>query len=206
MLIVFILEIVGTVAFAISGAVTAIKKEMDILGICIMGITTACGGGVFRDVILGQVPPSMFREPIYALVGIIASLVVFLIAKYKADILHSERLNVTIQIADAIGLGIFTAVGVDAVITAGYGSNSFFAVTLGVITGVGGGLLRDILAGDRPYIFVKHIYASASIVGAVLYVIIYLHFGEFMAILAGSVSTILIRILAMHFRWSLPKV
>ena len=206
MLIVFFLELIGTVAFAISGAVTAIKKEMDILGICIMGITTACGGGVFRDVILGQVPPNMFREPIYALVGIIASLIVFLVAKYKEDILRSETINNVIQIADAIGLGVFTAVGVDAVITAGYGTNRFFAITLGVITGVGGGLLRDILAGDRPYIFVKHIYASASIVGAISYVLVYMHAGEFAAIISGSVCTIVIRLLAMHFRWSLPKV
>ena len=89
---------------------------------------------------------------------------------------------------------------------AGYGSNVFFAVTLGVITGVGGGVLRDILAGDRPYIFVKHIYACASLVGALLYIPVLYYFGVTAAILTCSISTIVIRMLAAHFRWSLPKI
>ena len=205
MLIVTLLELVGTIAFAISGAVTAINKKMDILGICIMGIITACGGGVFRDIILGQVPPVMFKEPIYALTAFAVSVFVFIPARYRVALFESEIVNGVIQLADAIGLGIFTAVGVNAVIRAGFGDNRFFAITLGVLTGVGGGLMRDILAGDRPYIFVKHVYASASIVGAACYMLVYHYRGENMAMIAGALATILIRILAAHFRWSLPK-
>ncbi len=206
MFFVTILELIGTVAFAISGAVTATKKKMDLLGIMIMGVTTACGGGVLRDIMLGRIPPTMFREPIYAVFGLLTSAIVFIPAKYKWNILESEKVSSIIQIADAIGLGIFTAVGINAVYDAGYGSNVFFAVTLGVITGVGGGVLRDILAGDRPYIFVKHIYACASLVGAILYLPVLYYFGETAAILTCSISTIVIRMLAAHFRWSLPKI
>lgn len=206
MIFVTILELIGTVAFAISGAVTATKKKMDLLGIMIMGVTTACGGGVFRDILLGQIPPTMFKEPIYAVFGLLTSAIVFIPAKYKWNILESEKVTSIIQIADAIGLGIFTAVGINAVYSAGYGNNAFFAVTLGVITGVGGGVLRDILGGDRPYIFVKHIYACASLVGAILYLPVRLYFGVTAAILTCSIVTILIRMLAAHFRWSLPKI
>ncbi len=206
MIFVTILELIGTVAFAISGAVTATKKKMDLLGIMIMGVTTACGGGVFRDILLGQIPPTMFKEPIYAVFGLLTSAIVFIPAKYKWNILESEKVTSIIQIADAIGLGIFTAVGINAVYSAGYGNNAFFAVTLGVITGVGGGVLRDILGGDRPYIFVKHIYACASLVGAVLYLPVRFYFGVTAAILTCSIVTILIRMLAAHFRWSLPKI
>lgn len=206
MIFVTILELIGTVAFAISGAVTATKKKMDLLGIMIMGVTTACGGGVFRDILLGQIPPTMFKEPIYAVFGLLTSAIVFIPAKYKWNILESEKVTSIIQIADAIGLGIFTAVGINAVYSAGYGNNAFFAVTLGVITGVGGGVLRDILGGDRPYIFVKHIYACASLVGAILYLPVRFYFGVTAAILTCSIVTILIRMLAAHFRWSLPKI
>ncbi len=193
MIFVTILELIGTVAFAISGAVTATKKKMDLLGIMIMGVTTACGGGVFRDILLGQIPPTMFKEPIYAVFGLLTSAIVFIPAKYKWNILESEKVTSIIQIADAIGLGIFTAVGINAVYSAG-------------ITGVGGGVLRDILGGDRPYIFVKHIYACASLVGAILYLPVRLYFGVTAAILTCSISTIVIRMLAAHFRWSLPKI
>jgi uncharacterized membrane protein YeiH len=206
MFFVTILELIGTVAFAISGAVTATKKKMDLLGIMIMGVTTACGGGVLRDIMLGRIPPTMFKEPIYAVFGLLTSAIVFIPAKYNWNILESEKVSSIIQLADAIGLGIFTAVGINAVYNAGYGKNAFFAVALGVITGVGGGVLRDIFAGDRPYIFVKHIYACASLVGALLYIPVLYYFGVTAAILTCSISTIVIRILAAHFRWSLPKI
>ncbi len=206
MFFVTILELIGTVAFAISGAVTGTKKKMDLLGIMIMGVTTACGGGVLRDIMLGRIPPIMFQEPIYAIMGLLTSVVVFIPAKHNWNILESEKVTSIIQVADAIGLGIFTAVGVNAVYNAGYGKNTFFAVSLGVITGVGGGVLRDIFAGDRPYIFVKHIYACASLVGAILYIPVLYYFGVTAAILTCSISTIVIRMLAAHFRWSLPKI
>ena len=205
MLFIFILEIIGTIAFAVSGAITAIQKKMDMLGVCIMGIVTACGGGVFRDLLLGKVPPVLFTRPVYAATAMVASIIAFIPAIRTSHFLQKHHFDRIVFLADALGLGIFTTVGVNAVQSAGYGENFFFSITLGVITGVGGGVLRDVLAGDRPYIFVKHIYACAALAGALVY-----YFAEplltvFPAMLAGSLVTVIIRILAALYRWSLPK-
>lgn len=201
---VYIMELLGTAAFAVSGAVTALKKQMDVFGVCIMGLTAACGGGVLRDVLLGRVPPAMFREPVYALTAVLASLVVFLLALRRAAFMKSHLFERVLLVSDALGLGVFTAVGVDAVMDAGYGGNVFFAVFLGVITGVGGGVLRDVLAGDRPYIFVKHIYACASLLGALLCCALWRTAGE-AAMLLCLLAVFAVRVLAARYRWSLPK-
>ncbi|MBQ9009425.1 MAG: TRIC cation channel family protein [Clostridia bacterium] len=200
-----VLELIGTAAFAVSGAITAIRKEMDLLGICLMGIITACGGGVFRDLLLGSVPPVLFTRPVYAITAIAASLITFIPAIRTSPFLQAHHLDRIVFLADAIGLGIFSTVGVRAVQSAGYGEHFFFSITLGVITGVGGGVLRDILAGDRPYIFVKHIYACAALAGALVYYFAGRFLSVFPAMILGSLVTLMIRILAARYRWSLPK-
>lgn len=106
---------------------------------------------------------------------------------------------------DSIGLGIFTVVGVNTGIRQGYGSNVFLLVFVGTITGVGGGLLRDMMAGVPPYIFVRHIYACASIVGAIVCVWMQ-QFGAVWAMVVGACVVVLIRYLAAHYRWNLPKL
>ena len=106
---------------------------------------------------------------------------------------------------DSIGLGIFTAVGVQRCFEVVPDAGIFLAVFVGVMTGVGGGVLRDVLAGDMPYIFIKHFYASASIIGAILTVLLWEFAGQTGAIIAGSVCVVLLRFCAAHFRWSLPK-
>jgi uncharacterized membrane protein YeiH len=201
----FVLELVGAAAFAVSGAMTGWKKRMDIFGVCIMGLTTACGGGVLRDLMLGKVPPSMFREPVYALTALLTSVLLFALAMRPAAFKKARQLELLLLWADALGLGIFTAVGVEAVFAAGYGANVFFAVFLGVLTGVGGGLLRDVLAGDRPYIFVRHIYACASIFGALLCALLRDLAGQRGAMLLCVFSVLALRLLASHYRWSLPR-
>ena len=110
------------------------------------------------------------------------------------------------MLADTLGLGVFTVVGVRAAFDNGMGINYFLPVFLGTITGVGGGLLRDIMAGDRPYIFVKHVYASASIVGAVVCVLCWNRIGEEAAMLIGVASVVVLRLLAIRYRWNLPKI
>ena len=203
--LILLLELIGTVAFAISGAIIGIRKNMDMLGVCIMGLTTACGGGIFRDLLLGQIPPSMFTSPIYPLTALITSIITFIPAVRHSHFLQVHHLETTVFLADAVGLGVFTSVGVNAVQAAGYGSNVFFALTLGVITGVFGGVVRDVLAGDRPYIFIKHIYACASLAGAVVYYLSSYVFPVFPSMLLGAFVTLIIRVLAAHFHWSLPK-
>ena len=143
-----VLELIGTLSFAVSGAMTALKKHMDVLGVCVLGLVTACGGGVLRDILMGNLPPVMFRDPIYALAAVLCSVIVFL-PIVRRKLLKEDRLYEILMLwSDALGLGVFTAVGITTAMHAGYNSR-FFAVFLGVITGVGGGVLRDVLAGQR---------------------------------------------------------
>ena len=109
-------------------------------------------------------------------------------------------------VLDTIGLGIFTVVGVNTGNSHGYVDYMFLLVFLGTITGVGGGLLRDIMAGVPPYILVRHIYACASIVGAIVCVVLYRHFGAVASMVGASAVVVLIRYLAAHYRWNLPKL
>lgn len=204
-LFIFALELIGTAAFAVTGALLAARKRMDIFGVCVMGLVSACGGGVLRDMLLGVLPPVMFREPVYAIVAVLISAVVFLPPVLRLLTKHERVYEAVMLAADAVGLGVFTAVGVTAAMEQGYGQNLFFAVFLGVVTGVGGGVLRDIMAGLPPYIFVKHIYACASILGALLCALLWRPVGETAAVLVSCAAVSVIRLLAAHFRWSLPK-
>ena len=200
-----ILEIAGTVAFAVSGSLLALTKGMDLFGVCVMGLVTACGGGVMRDLFLDKLPPAMFREPVYALTAIGVSLVMFLPFVRKLLTRGEKVYEAVLLIADSLGLGIFTAAGVAAAAGAGYGDNLFFAVFLGTVTGVGGGVMRDVLAGLPPYIFVKHIYACASIAGAILCAVLWRFTGQAWAMLGCLILVFVIRILAARYHWSLPK-
>ena len=195
------LELIGAVAFAISGAMTGIRKNMDIFGACVLGLTVAVGGGVMRDIILGSFPPAMFHDPIYAITAILTCFIVF-IPRIRNFLENSSFLML---LADSIGLGIFTVSGAARAFMVAAQANVFLAVFVGVITGVGGGLLRDIIAGDPPYIFVKHIYATAAIAGALVFCALRFAIPRQAAMLVGAVLIVVIRLLASHYRWSLPK-
>ena len=192
-----ILEIIGTIAFSVSGAVVGIRKKMDILGVTTLGIITAVGGGVIRDIIIGATPPAAFRNPVYALVAIAAALVVFLP-------FISTRINLDHFIwilADSIGLGAFTMIGVS---TGASFDNVFLEVFLGVITGVGGGVIRDVCSGDIPMIFIKHFYACPCIIGAVICAVLNRYDSD-VAIVSGFMIVLVLRLLAARYRWHLPK-
>lgn len=203
--IIFAFEIVGVVAFAISGALVGIEKKMDILGISILGLSVACGGGVIRDLVLGITPPMTFRNPIYATIAIITSILVFIYVTRVPKKASGKTQDTLMLIMDAIGLGIFTVMGINTAYMQEQDYSWFLLIFVGVITGVGGGILRDIMAGDRPYVFVKHFYASASIIGAVVYVLIWPHLGTVTSMFVGTGVIITLRILAAKYRWSLPK-
>ena len=180
---------------------------MDIFGVSVLGVITAVGGGMIRDVTLGITPPGVFQKPVYAAVAVLTSVLVFFLLYFKREMLKG---NVTYDkvmlVMDSVGLGVFTVMGVDKGITEGYMGRTFFLVFLGTVTGVGGGLIRDMMAGVPPYIFVRHIYACASIVGAIVYVWIYRLWGSVPAMVIGTVVVILIRYLAAHYRWNLPRL
>ena len=191
-IIVFCMELMGTVAFAASGAMTGINCRMDVFGVCVLGVITAVGGGMTRDVILGNVPGALTR-PVYVIAAMVTAVVVFAAVYFKRHLLQGAvgiLYDRIMLIMDSIGLGIFTVVGVMTGINQGYIDNTFLLTVLGTLTGVGGGLLRDMMAGQPPYIFVKHIYACASVVGAVSCVYMYLIFGQIPAMVTASALVI----------------
>ncbi len=204
--IIFCMEILGTIAFAASGAMVGIRKRMDIFGICVLGVVTAVGGGMTRDVILGKLP-SALQKPVYVEVSVATALAIFILLYVKQDLLSGKMgtfYDKAMLIMDSVGLGIFTTLGVMTGIDIGYEWNSFLLVFIGMLTGVGGGLMRDMMAGEEPYIFVKHIYACASLVGALGCVWIYREWGRLPAVFIGAFIVMAIRFLAAHYRWNLP--
>ena len=203
--ITFILEMIGTIAFAASGALVGSEQKMDIFGVSVLGVITAVGGGMIRDVTLGIIPPGVFQKPVYAAVAVLTSVLVFFLLYFKREMLKG---NVTYDkvmlVMDSVGLGIFTVVGVNTGIRQGFADNTFLLVFVGTITGVGGGLLRDMMAEVPPYIFVKHIYACASLVGGICCVWLYRSIGRLPAVFIAAFVVMAIRFLAAHFRWNLP--
>ena len=202
---ILILELVGTRTFSASGAMTGIRKNMDIFGVCILGLTTAVGGGVIRDLILGNTPPATFQDPIYATVAVLTSLVMFLPQVRRVLMWDQALFDLCLFLMDTAGLAIFTVVGIRTAYAHEPQATVFLLVFVGVITGVGGGVLRDIIAGDTPYIFVKHVYASASLAGALVCALAWRPLGEMTAMLLGGSLVVLIRGLSAHYRWNLPR-
>ena len=202
----FVFEIIGVIAFSLSGALTAMKKEMDIFGACVLGMTTAIGGGIIRDLILGVTPPVSFVNPLHATIGLGVAALTYLpkIQKFFARNQHKVQ-ALSLMIADSVGLGVFTVVGVNACFENIPNPNAFTAIFLGVITGVGGGVLRDVFSMNLPKIFVKHFYACASIAGAIVAYFAHIYFGALIASIAGAVVVITLRFLASFLRWNLPK-
>lgn len=208
--IVYILEIIGTIAFAVSGAVVAIKKETDIFGVVFIAITTAVGGGIFRDLLIGELPPVAFVHYEYVFAATVTALGIFLFAFIRRDKNHHQhwaaidRVN---NIFDALGLGAFTVIGMNRAIVAGLGDNVFLVIFLGMITGIGGGILRDTLVRDIPFVLTERVYAVASMFGAICYYILYWQgINLVVAALVGIAVIFAIRMASSKFRWHLPRV
>ncbi|MDE7311346.1 MAG: TRIC cation channel family protein [Eubacterium sp.] len=228
-LMIFVMEMIGTIAFASSGTMLAVRKHMDLFGVCVLSVTTSVGGGVIRDLILGFTPPNMFRKPVYTMVALGVSILLFLIMfllqnYYKAeaaeevlqDAIGDMRQNLVwgkvgaaydklMTMFDAVGLGIFTVTGVNTARILGY-DQKFLLIFVGVLTGVGGGLLRDVMAQEKPYILTKHIYACASIAGAFVCAYSGGRIGNLASMMAGAAVVMVVRLLAMHYRWNLPRI
>ena len=205
-LFVTVLELVGTVAFAASGALTAMKKQMDLLGIIVLGVVTAVGGGILRDIILGATPPYAFRDPLCACVAIGTSLLLF-IPYLRRPIMRNQKVfDFAMLLMDSVGLGVFTVMGIWIAKELSSDYRIFLLTFVGLITGVGGGVLRDIMAGQTPYIFVKHIYASASLAGALVCALLWKILPDYISMLAGLLLVLTIRLLSAHFHWNLPRV
>lgn len=207
--VVLALEMVGVAAFAISGVMVAIESELDMLGALVLGAITSVGGGVIRDVMLGVLPPALFVDPRYVLMAVGVSLAAFIVALCMGErfLRHLERLGPLINTLDAVGLGIFVTVGVDAALRAGYGDNAFLAIFVGTMTGVGGGILRDQLVGKVPMVLKKRVYVLAAVAGAVAYYyMVQWNLLRPVALCLSGGLVVTIRLLAAHFRWNLPHI
>lgn len=208
-----ILDIIGTIAFAASGAMVGAQKKMDMFGVCVLGVITAVGGGMTRDVVLGILPPRIFSDSRDVLIAAAVSLAVFWTVYYlhrKIDC-HPEITkiyNLALFAMDTLGLSVFTVIGIEVAVERYPEAGGFLLVFVGVITGVGGGVIRDMMAGTVPFILQKHIYATACIIGSLLCVFINHVLGADLqsAMIAGALSVIIIRIMAAWLHWDLPII
>jgi uncharacterized membrane protein YeiH len=207
--IIYITEIVGTVAFAASGAMIGIKRKLDLFGVVFIALITSFGGGAIRDVCLGHFPPRMFYNFEFLAIAVAVSLIVFLITYLKVlkRGKHSEFFDVMINVIDAFGLAAFSISGVQVALAAGYEKNAVLCVIMGMVTGVGGGILRDAVTQTIPYVFQKHVYAIASIAGSLLfYLLVRLDAHDTVASFVSIGVIVIIRILAARYKWSLPRI
>ena len=203
--LIFALELIGVAAFAVSGAMVAIEKKADIFGVIFLAVTTALGGGVIRDVLLGQLPPKMFTSYVYLLVAALSAVIVFVDAyirreKYRQSMGRLDSIN---NIFDSIGLAVFTVSGMNMAMSVS--DNAVLILFLGMTTGVGGGMLRDMLTNAMPTVLRKRIYAVASLLGGGLYYTMYaLNVNEALSAICGMLLIVVLRILATVLKWNLP--
>ena len=208
-IVVTVMEWIGTVSFAASGALVAIGSSLDLFGVVTVGCITAVGGGVIRDLLIGNIPPKIFFSPYVLLVAAVTALLVFEVAylyrkKFNKFRRKAEMLNVFF---DALGLASFSIAGVEVVQRTLTEDHPLLAITLGVLTGVGGGVIRDVLVNEKPYILVRHIYAIVSVLGCSFYYIISVLLGQtVIATFAVVLFTVAMRLLAARFHWELPKI
>lgn len=207
--IIKIMEIIGTIAFALSGSLVAISSGLDVFGVVFLACITAFGGGMVRDVLLGINPPAIFNSFVIFLLAIVVAVLTFVIAyafKKRFNVFKA-KIEVINNIFDAIGLSAFVVIGSEIACSNGFMNNGCTVVFCGMITGVGGGIFRDVLIDTTPYILKKHIYAIATIIGGITYFILRSYTQNLQ--LASIVSMLLIfiiRMLATKYRWSLPKI
>lgn len=205
--VLFVLELIGAAAFAVSGAMAAIEKRADIFGVLFLAVTTALGGGVIRDVLIGRIPPVMFVSYWYLLISVAAALAVFIDAylrseKYK---LHLDKLDAVNNIFDAIGLAVFTVSGMNAAMPVS--DNIILVLFVGMCTGVGGGMLRDVMTNTMPKVLRKRVYAVASLLGGGLYYAMYaLGANQLASIGCGMLLVFALRLFATIYKWNLPSV
>lgn len=196
--IIYILDLIGTAAFAASGAWVGVRKRMDLFGVVVLGVVTAVGGGTLRDLLLGDTLPFSLENETYLYTAIIASLIVFASrARFKA-------FEKPLLYLDAIGLGTFVVIGTTKAMD--FQLDLLGSVLMGVTTGTAGGVIRDLFANRVPLIFQREIYASAGFAGGLLLVILEaVGTARPVAALLAAGMVISIRLLAIRYNWELPK-
>lgn len=161
-----VMEMIGIASFAISGAMVGIRKQLDFFGVLILGIVTAVGGGVLRDVIIGVTPPVMFRNPSYTVVASITAAIFFASRIRKRLYRRHHLFDLALFVTDTIGMAIFVVNGIQGAMNSLEWYNPFLLGFVGVTTGAGGGIIRDIMVGTVPRVLRKQIYFTAALAGA----------------------------------------
>jgi uncharacterized membrane protein YeiH len=192
----FVIELLGTIAFTISGAFSAMQKRLDVFGVLVIAFVTAIGGGTIRDVLIGYTPVSWMRDFNGPLVILCTGVIAILFKKYL------KAFKVTLFVFDALGLGLFTIIGVQKGIAVGL--NPGVCIALGTITGCFGGVLRDILLNNIPLIFRKEIYATACILGGSIYFILLGFIDMHIARIIAIAVVCGVRIVAVKYNLKLP--
>jgi len=196
---VYSLEMLGTAAFAVSGALAASRKRMDIFGFCVLALMPAVGGGTIRDIVIDRVPVFWVSDNRYVAVAIIAALVVFF-APYRGP---GSRQRLLVW-ADALGLALFAALGTEICLQ--HNTGPLVAVMLGVTTAVTGGMIRDVICNEIPLILSREIYATAAFVSSLAYVVAdRMALGDTASLTIGVLTGLAVRGLAIIYDWSLPS-
>lgn len=193
------LDVLGTIAFAISGALAGIEKRLDFFGVFIIALVTSIGGGTLRDLLIGTTPVSWMLN-LQTFYIVIASTIIAIIFRKKLNIFRSS-----LFLFDTIGIGIFTIIGIEKGINTNL--SPIICILLGTITACFGGVTRDILCNEIPVIFRKEIYATACLMGGVMFFVLkYLHINDNFIYIATAGTIISIRLLAVKYHWSLPQI
>ena len=202
----YIFDMIGTIAFAISGALVGVARRMDIFGMAVLALATAIGGGIVRDVLLGYFPPNSLRNIVYVTVVISVTIIVFIIynSRYRKHAM-GPRSRASYLLADAVGLASFTVTGASAGFKL-YPELPIFIVLLGTITAVGGGIIRDMLAQRIPSVLKEDVYALPSVIGGIVYYLMVISNWVGEAVYDAFTVVLVIRLLAIKYNWSLPKV
>jgi uncharacterized membrane protein YeiH len=197
--VILALDLFGTMAFAVTGAFKAIEHKADIVGIIILATITGVAGGTIRDVVIGHFPPHSLSDPSYVAITTVTGVVIFFLYPRM-----QKHWNLFLKF-DALGLGVFTAIGATFAYQT-FGMN-FLAMTLaGMVTAVGGGILRDMFVNEMPLVFVKELYASASFLGIIVfYVLLVSKFSLETCAITSIIVTTILRLVAMKYNWNLPK-
>lgn len=199
MTLLYTLDMLGTAAFAASGALAGVRRDMDIFGVMVLGLVTATGGGTLRDLLLGDTPPFIFKDENYLYLSLIIALLVFFCHRYLDSLLKP------LIFFDAVGLGTFVVIGTGKGLAFKLGFVG--AVMMGVLTATAGGMIRDLLSAQVPMVLQKEVYASACLAGGCLLYLLHCFtpLPDAANLLLAASLVILLRLLAVRYNWALPK-
>jgi len=196
--LVLALDLLGTFAFAISGGIVAVNRRLDFFGILVLAFAAGNAGGITRDLLIGASPPEAISDWRYLASSIAAGIVTFFGCRYI------ERMRSRVQVFDAAGLALFAVSGSEKALA--FGLNPAMAAVLGMVTGIGGGMVRDVLAGEVPTVLRSEIYAIAALAGAAVVVIGHIvRLPSAIVMITGAILCFGIRMFAIRRRWNLPR-